>query len=185
MAAGWYVLHVYSGYERKIEKVVRLKITSGEFDKNIIREVKAPIEEVSEIKDGKKRVIKRLFYPGYLLVEIDMPDEKWQAVCQQIRAVEGVTGFVGTPPNKKPVPLGADEARDILQRAGEIKGDKSVRTRISFQVGDHVKITAGPFESFSGAIEEVILDKNKLHVAVGIFGRNVPVEVDMNQVERV
>jgi transcriptional antiterminator NusG len=185
MAAGWYVLHVYSGYEKRIEKTIRNLLSSGDLDKEIVRDVKIPTEEVSEVHDGKKRTTSRMFFPGYLLIELDFPEDDWKATCQGIRRIEGVTGFVGTPANKKPQPLSGDEARGILQKAGELKGEKPARARLSYAPGEQVKITAGPFESFTGAIEDVNLEKSKLRVSVGIFGRNTPVEVDMNQVERV
>jgi transcriptional antiterminator NusG len=185
MAASWYVLHVYSGYENRIEKKIRLMTASGEVDKDIVRDVKIPTEEVSEIRDGKKRIQKKKVLPGYLLVELDLPDSAWKITCTSLRRIDGVTGFVGTPADRKPTPLSGEEARAIFARSGEIKGEKVVRTRQNFQAGEQVKITAGPFESFAGTIDEVNFDKNKLKVMVGIFGRNTPVEVDFNQVEKV
>jgi transcriptional antiterminator NusG len=185
MAASWYVLHVYSGYENRIEKKIRLMTASGEVDKDIVRDVKIPTEEVSEIRDGKKRTRKKKVLPGYLLVELDLPESAWKITCTSIRRIDGVTGFVGTPADRKPAPLSGEEARAIFARSGEIKGEKVVRTRQNFQTGEQVKITSGPFESYTGTIDEVNFDKNKLKVMVGIFGRNTPVEVDFNQVEKV
>jgi transcriptional antiterminator NusG len=187
MATGWYVLHTYSGYENKIEKTIRLMLESGELDKNIVRDIKVPSEEVVEVKDGKKRTQTRKFLPGYLLVEMDLPDAEmgWKQPCTRIKKIQGVTGFVGTPADKKPQPLSGDEARAILQKSGEIKGERTVRTRQTFTPGEQVKIIDGPFESFVGTIEEVNQEKNKLKVMVGIFGRNAPVEVDLLQVEKV
>jgi transcriptional antiterminator NusG len=140
---------------------------------------------VVEVKDGKKRTQTRKFLPGYILVEMDLPDLNWKASCSKIRKIQGVTGFVGTPANKKPQPLTGDEARSILQKSGEIKGERPVRTHQSFSAGEQVKIIDGPFESFTGTIEEVNQEKNKLKVMVGIFGRNTPVEVDLLQVEKL
>ncbi|MDR2028691.1 MAG: transcription termination/antitermination protein NusG [Treponema sp.] len=185
MATGWYVLHTYSGYENKIEKTIRIMIESGDLDKEVVRDVKVPSEEVVEIKDGKKRNLIRKFLPGYILVEMDLPDLSWKAACSKIKKIPGVTGFVGTPADKKPQPLTGDEARGILQKSGEIKGERSVRSRQSFAAGEQVKIIDGPFESFTGTIEEVNQEKNKLKVMVGIFGRNTPVEVDLLQVEKL
>jgi transcriptional antiterminator NusG len=185
MATGWYVLHTYSGYENKIEKTIRMMIESGELDKEIVRDVKVPSEEVVEIRDGKKRTQNRKFLPGYTLVEMDLPDLDWKATCSKIRKIPGVTGFVGTPADRKPQPLSGDEARSILQKSGEIKGERPVRARQSFVAGEQVKIIDGPFESFTGTIEEVNQEKNKLKVMVGIFGRITPVEVDLLQVERL
>ncbi|MCL2800590.1 MAG: transcription termination/antitermination protein NusG [Treponema sp.] len=187
MATGWYVLHTYSGYENKIEKTIRMMTDSGELDKNVVCDVKVPCEEVVEVKDGKKRTQTRKFLPGYILVEMDLPDADmgWKMPCTKIKKIQGVTGFVGTPADRKPQPLSGDEARAILQKSGEIKGERTVRTRQTFAAGEQVKIIDGPFESFVGTIEEVNNEKNKLKVMVGIFGRNAPVEVDLLQVEKV
>jgi transcriptional antiterminator NusG len=187
MATGWYVLHTYSGYENKIEKTIRMMTEMGELDKDVVRDVKVPSEEVVEIKDGKKRTPTRKFLPGYILVEMDLPNEEqqWKLTCSKIKRIQGVTGFVGTPANKKPAPLSGDEARGILLKAGGIKGERPVRSRQVFAPGEQVKIVDGPFESFTGTIEDVSQEKSKLKVMVGIFGRNAPVEVDFFQVERL
>ncbi|MHB9292804.1 putative transcription termination/antitermination protein NusG [Hollandina sp. SP2] len=185
MATGWYVLHTYAGYENKIEKTIRMMIDSGELDKEQVRDVKVPSEEVVEVKDGKKRIMTKKFLPGYILVEMDIPDLTWKGVCSKIKKIQGVTGFVGTPADRKPQPLPGEEARSILQKSGEIKGERPVRTRQSFAPGEQVKIIEGPFESFTGIIEEVNQEKNKLKVMVGIFGRNTPLDVDLLQVEKV
>ena len=185
MATGWYVLHTYSGYENKIEKTIRMMTERGELDKEVVRDVKVPSEEVVEVRDGKKRTQTRKFLPGYILVEMDLPDLGWKIPCSKIKKIQGVTGFVGTPADRKPNPLTGDEARGILQKSGEIKGERPVRARQAFVSGEQVKIVDGPFESFTGTIEEVNHEKNKLKVMVGIFGRNVPVEVDLLQVEKI
>ncbi len=185
MATGWYVLHTYSGYENKIEKTIRMMMDMGDLDKEVVRDVKVPQEEVVEVKDGKKRTAVKKFLPGYILVEMSLPDLGWKESCSKIKKIQGVTGFVGTPADRKPQPLSGDEARAILQKAGEIKGERTVRPRQSFNAGEQVKIIEGPFESFTGVIEEVNTEKNKLKVMVGIFGRNTPVEVDLLQVEKL
>jgi len=187
MATGWYVLHTYSGYENKIEKTIRMMIENGDLDRNSVRDVKVPCEEVVEVKDGKKRTQTKKFLPGYILVEMDLGGNnmEWKIPCTKIKKIQGVTGFVGTPTDRRPQPLSGDEARAILQKTGEIKGERTVRTRQSFTPGEQVKIIDGPFESFVGTIEEVNHEKNKLKVMVGIFGRNAPVEVDLLQVEKV
>ncbi|MDR3300989.1 MAG: transcription termination/antitermination protein NusG [Spirochaetaceae bacterium] len=185
MASAWYVLQVYSGYENKIEKTIRMMLDQGELDKGVIRDIKVPIETVTDVKDGKKRTQTRKFFPGYILVELDLPQTGWMITCSALKKIQGVSGFVGTTQDKRPGPLSANEAREILQKSGEIKGEKPVRARQSFSVGEQIKITGGPFESFTGTIEEVNAEKNKLKVMVGIFGRNTPVEVDILQVEKV
>jgi transcriptional antiterminator NusG len=185
MASSWYVLQVYSGYESRIEKKLRGMIDSHELDRSIVQDVKVPTEETTEIRDGKKRTQMKKVLPGYILVEMDLPDDNWKGVCYAIRELDGVSGFVGASPVRKPPPLPAEEARAIFARSGEIKGERGSRTHTAFNAGDQVKITDGPFESFTGTIDEVNNDKTKLKVMVGIFGRNTPVEVDFNQVEKV
>lgn len=185
MSTGWYVLHTYSGYENKIEKTIRMMLDSGDLEKDVVRDVKVPSEEVVEVKDGKKRIMTKKFLPGYILIEMDLPELTWKVPCSKIKKIQGVTGFVGTPANRKPQPLSGDEARSILQKAGEMKGERVARPRQSFNIGEQVKIVDGPFESFTGTIEEVNPEKNKLKVMVGIFGRATPVEVDLLQVEKL
>jgi transcriptional antiterminator NusG len=185
MASAWYVLQVYSGYEKRIEKKLRGMIDSGELDKSIVQDVKIPTEEITDIRDGKKRTQTRLALPGYILIELDLSDESWKKTCHALREIGGIAGFVGTPPTRKPQPLPAEEARLLLARAGDSKGERVSRTHTAFSAGERVKITDGPFESFTGVIDEVNNDKTKLKVMVGIFGRNTPVEVDFNQVEKV
>jgi transcription termination/antitermination protein NusG len=185
MAKGWYILHTYSGYENKIEKTIRSLIDSGDIDPAIVIDIKVPIEEVVEVKDGKKRNITKKFLPGYILIEMELPELGWKATCSAIRKIQGVTGFVGTPSGVRPQPISSDEAKAILQKAGELKGDKAPRIKQSFAIGESVKIIDGPFDSFTGTIEEVNAEKNKLRVMVGIFGRATPVEVDLLQVEKI
>ncbi|MDA8426364.1 MAG: transcription termination/antitermination protein NusG [Treponema sp.] len=185
MSKAWYVLHVYSGYENKIERTIRMMLENNDLSKEIVTDIKVPSEDVVDVKDGKKRSSSRKILPGYILVEMDLPDDGWKATCSGIRKVTGVTGFVGATQHHKPQPITAEEARGVLQRAGEIKGERPTRTRQTFTPGEQVKIIDGPFESFTGAIEEVIADKSSLKVMVGIFGRATPVEVDMLQVEKV
>jgi transcriptional antiterminator NusG len=181
------VLQVYSGYENKIEKTIHMLRESGGLDKEVVRDVRVPTEEVTEVKDGQKRTLKKKVLPGYILVELNLPDEPqgWKAVRLKMTAINGVTDFVGTPRNMKPQPIPAEQARGLVQKAGEAKGERPVRSRQTFAVGEQVKIIDGPFESFTGTIEEVNQEKNKLKVAVQIFGRNTPVEVDLLQVEKV
>lgn len=183
MARGWYVLHTYSSYELKIEKTLRLMMEDGSLEGAVL-DVKVPSEQVAEVKDGKKRVRTQRVLPGYILIEMDLP-LNWKSVCTKIRKIQGVTGFVGSAPDARPNPISAEEARGLLQRMGEIKGDAVVRPKQSYSVGEQVRIIDGPFESFTGTVEEVYPDKSKLKVMVGIFGRNTPVEVEVLQVEKV
>ena len=184
MAKGWYVVHTYSGYENKVEKYIRKFIENDTFN-DAVSDVKVPSEEVVEVKEGKKRVTTRKFLPGYILLEMDLPDDGWKAVCSQVRKIQGVTGFVGSSRGIKPQPISAEEARSILQKAGEIKSEKQMAAKQTFAVGESVRIVEGPFDTFTGNVEEINLEKGKLRVMVGIFGRATPVEVDFNQVETI
>lgn len=184
MAKGWYVLHTYSGYENKVERYIRKLMENPEVGDHVF-DIKVPSEEVVEVKDGKKKTVNRKFLPGYILLEMDLPDRGWKAVCSQIRRIQGVTGFLGSMTGAKPHPISPEEARAILQKAGEIRSEKVVRNRQSFSVGEAVRIIDGPFDTFTGSIEEVNMEKAKLKVTVGIFGRSTPVEVAFTQVEKI
>ena len=185
MARGWYILHTYTGYEGKVERTIRSYLDMGDLSSEVVLDVKVPVEEVVEIKDGKKKTSTKKFLPGYIMLELDLPDIGWKAVCSSIRRIQGVTGFVGAASGEKPRPISSDEAKTLLQKSGEIKGEKSTRMKQSFAAGEQVNIVDGAFASFSGTIEEVSLEKNKLRVMVQIFGRATPVEVDLLQVEKI
>lgn len=185
MAKNWYILHTYTGYEGKIERTLRSLIDSGDIDPAVVTDVKVPVEEVVEVRDGKKHTRNNKFLPGYIMLEMDLPQIGWKSTCSAIRRIQGVTGFVGTNPSDRPRPISTDEAKNLLQKAGEIKGEKTVRIKQTYDVGDQVKITDGPFATFSGSVEEVNAEKNKLRVTVQIFGRATPVEVDVLQVEKI
>ncbi len=184
MAKGWYVVHTYSGYENKVQKHITRLIDGGELAEHVFT-VKVPAEEVVEIKDGKRKISSKKFLPGYILIEMDLPDINWKYICAAVRNVPGVTGFVGSTRNQKPQPISPEEAREVLQRSGEIKSEKVLKPKQSFSEGDTVRIIEGPFDSFTGNIEEVNLEKGKLRVMVGIFGRPTPVELDFLQVEKI
>ena len=185
MSRSWYILHTYTGYEGKIERTIRSLLEKKEIDSNVILDVKVPVEEITETtKDGKKKTRKNNFLPGYVMIEMDLPEVGWKTTCSQLRRIQGVTGFVGTNPNVRPVPISTAEAKNLLQRSGVIKGEKPVYARQVFNVGDVVKITDGPFASFYGNIKDVNLEKEKLSVDVQIFGRPTPVEVSFSQVEK-
>jgi len=184
MAKGWYVLHTYSGYENKIEKFIRKLMEESPYEETVF-DVKVPAEEIVEIKDGKKRITSKKFLPGYILLEMDLPDFGWKAICGGIRKIQGVTGFVGTPGGSRPHPISAEEARRILQKTGELKAEKVIRPTLDFDIGETVRIIEGPFDTFTGAIEDINTEKSKLRVMVGIFGRATPVEVGFLQVEKI
>jgi len=187
MAKNWYVLHTYSGYENKVEKGIRTLIQNESLE-TIIFQVKVPSEEVAEIKNGKKRVSKRKYFPGYILLEMNIPDEpeyEWKRILSFITKIPGVTGFVGSGRNKKPVPLSGTDVKSILQRMGEIKGEKVITPRFSYSQGESVKVADGPFKSFTGTVQDVNIEKGKIKVRIEIFGRATPVELDFLQVEKI
>lgn len=185
MSKSWYILHVFTGYEQKIDREIHRLMDVGEINTEFVTAVKVPTEEIVEIRNNKKHVTKNLILPGYVMVEMDLPQLGWKETCNSLRKIQGVTGFVGTKPAERPRPISAEEAKRILMTAGEIKGEKSTRIKQSFEVGEQVKISAGPFADITGAIEEVYAEKNKLKVNVQIFGRATPVEVDVTEVEKI
>lgn len=185
MARSWYILHTYTGYEQKINRTLNTLLAENKLDPAVVLQIKVPTEEVVDVRNGKKHTRNNLILPGYIMIEMDLPQVGWKNTCAQIRRIQGVTGFVGTNPSERPRPISADEAKNLFQAAGELKGEKSVRIKQNFEIGDQVKITEGPFASFSGAIEDVNAEKNKLRVNVQIFGRATPVEVDILQVEKI
>jgi transcriptional antiterminator NusG len=187
MAKNWYVLHTYSGYENKVEKGIRNLIENNDLE-DIIFQVKVPQEDVAEIKEGKKKVSKKKYFPGYILIEMNIPEEpeyEWKRILSFITKIPGVTGFVGSGRNKKPVPLSVEDVKNILQRMGEIKGEKLPQPRFLYTVGEMVKVVDGPFKSFTGTVEDINQEKGKIRVRVEIFGRSTPVELDFLQVEKV
>lgn len=190
MAKSWYILHTFTGYEQKIERTIRQMMEDGVIPSEILSDVRLPTEDIVKVsvdKNGKKKekITHELVLPGYIMVELDLPPVGWKESCNTLRRIQGVTGFVGTNPSVKPRPISNEEALNLLQKSGEIKGEKNVRIKQSYSVGDQVKITDGPFATFSGSVEEVDAAKGKLRVTVQIFGRSTPVEVDLLQVEKL
>ena len=172
----WYIIHTYSGFEQKVADSLRSRAEAFGFaDK--IGQVLIPTEEVVELRNGKKVTSKRMLYPGYVLVEMEMNDELWHAV----KATPRVTGFVGG--GTAPVPLTADEVNSILYR--QASSAERPRPKMSFEKGENVRIIDGPFNNFSGKVDEVNPERNTLRVLVTIFGRATPVELDFLQVEKV
>ncbi|MEA4859923.1 Transcription termination/antitermination protein NusG [bioreactor metagenome] len=185
MAKGWYVVHTYSGYEQKIERIInKMRETDTDFAL-VCSEVKVPFETVVEVKDGVRRDVKRKILPGYILVELDLPDNSWKTWCSQIKRIQGVTGFVTPNDSIKPQPLSSGEVKSLFQKTGDLPAEKVFKPKQTFSVGEQVRIIEGPFDSFTGVIEEVNLEKARMRVSVGIFGRSTPVEVDFLQVEKI
>lgn len=174
MAKNWYVIHTYSGYENKVKANLEKRIEAMNMGDKIFRIV-VPMESHVENKGGKRKVVEKKVFPGYVIVEMEMADDSWYLV----RNTSGVTGFVG--PGSKPVPLMDYEVNSLLKKMGV----ESPKFRIDVEAGDYVRIAEGPFENFSGNIEEVDNDKGKVKVMVSMFGRETPVEVDYTQVEKI
>jgi len=187
MPKNWYVLHTYSGYENKVESGIKNLIESKELE-DVILQIKIPAEEVAEIRNGKKKLSKKKYFPGYILVEMNIPEEteyEWKRILSLITKIPGVTGFVGSGRNKKPVPLSNEDVKNVLQKMGEIKGEKMVSPRIAYTTGEVVKVIDGPFKSFTGTVEDINNEKGKVKVRVEIFGRSTPVELNFLQLEKI
>jgi transcription termination/antitermination protein NusG len=171
----WYIIHSYSGFERKVKESLESRVRAFALE-NKIGKVLIPTESVTEVRNGKKYTVERMFYPGYVLVEMDMDDHVWHVV----KATPRVTGFVGT--GQQPTPLSEEEVQHIVYRAGESK-DKP-KLKVKFEKNETVRITEGPFATFTGIVDEVNDDRETLKVMVTIFGRSTPVELEFKQVEK-
>ncbi len=168
--ARWYVVHTYSGYENKVASNLEKTVENRQLH-DLIEEIRVPTETVTEIKDNKKRDVERKIFPGYVLVKMILTDESWYVV----RNIRGCTGFVG--PSSKPIPLTDEEVARLGVEQKEIE--------VSYRVGDSVHIVDGPLEGFIGTVEEVDVDKNRVRVTVSMFGRETPVELELDQAEAV
>lgn len=166
----WYVIHTYSGYENKVASNLEKTVENRQLQ-DLIQEIRVPTEMITEIKDGKKREVERKIYPSYVLVKMALTNESWYVV----RNIRGCTGFVG--PTSKPIPLTDEEVARM--------GVEKKTVEVSYQVGDSVHIVDGPLEGFVGTVEEVDLDKNRVRVTVSMFGRETPVELELDQAELV
>ena len=167
----WYVVHTYSGYENKVKATLE-KIVENRGIQDYIQEINVPMEEYTEIKDGKTKILQRKIYPGYVLVKMVLTDEIWYIV----RNTRGVTGFVG--PNSKPVSLTEEELAFMgLESTWE--------PEVDYGVGDSVKVINGPLESFIGTVEDINFEKKKVRVMVSMFGRETPVELELTQIMRL
>ena len=176
MALRWYVVHAYSGFEQTVRRSLSERVKrSGLADK--FGEILVPTEEVVEMREGQKRKSERKFFPGYVLVQMELDDETWHLV----KSVPKVMGFIGGTPDK-PAPITDKEANAILQRVQE--GVEKPRPKVLFEPGEVVRVIHGPFNDFNGVVEEVNYEKNRLRVAVLIFGRSTPVELEFGQVEK-
>ena len=169
--AKWYVVHTYSGYENKVASNLEKTVENRQLQ-DLIQEIRVPTETVTEITEsGKRKEVERKIFPGYVIVKMVMTDESWYAV----RNIRGCTGFVG--PSSKPIPLPEDEVARL--------GIEKKEIQVSYQVGDSVNIVDGPLEGFVGTVEELDVDKNRVRVTVSMFGRETPVELELDQAEPV
>ncbi|HLG86702.1 MAG TPA: transcription termination/antitermination protein NusG [Alphaproteobacteria bacterium] len=177
MTMRWYVMHVYSGFEKKAKQSILEKAAKqGLSDK--FEEILVPTEEVVEVRRGSKVNAERKFFPGYVLIKMEMTDETWHLV----RNTPKVTGFLGGG-GTRPVPISDTEAQRIISQVKE--GIERPRPSITFEIGEQVRVCDGPFNSFNGLVEEVDEERSRLKVAVSIFGRSTPVELEYTQVEKV
>jgi transcriptional antiterminator NusG len=176
----WYVVHTYAGYENKVKSNLESRVKSMNMEERIF-EVVIPMEDVIEFKGGRKTVVQRKVFPGYLLCRLRLDDDSWRVV----RDTPGVTGFVGG--GARPTPLSRKEVESILGVGGkeEPGAEKKVRPRLEFEMGEQVRVTQGPFADFNGAISDIDVARSKLTVLVNIFGRETPVELELGQVAKL
>jgi transcriptional antiterminator NusG len=176
MALQWYVVHAYSNFEHKVKSSLQDRVRRAGLERKF-GEILVPTEEVVEMREGQRRKSERKFFPGYVLVQMEMDDETWHLV----KEVPKVLGFIGGS-SDKPAPITEREAQAILNRVQE--GVDKPRPKVLFEPGEVVRVTHGPFNDFSGVVEQVNYEKSKVRVAVQILGRSTPVELDFSQVEK-
>ncbi|GLT23059.1 MULTISPECIES: transcription termination/antitermination protein NusG [Zoogloea] len=176
MSKRWYVVHAYSGFEKSVQRALVERVARDGMQ-DLFGQILVPVEEVVEMKNGQKSITERKFFPGYVLVEMEMNDDTWHL----IKSTPKVTGFVGGTANK-PTPISEKEVEKIMQQMKE--GVDKPRPKVLFEVGEMVRVKEGPFTDFNGSVEDVNYEKSKIRVSVTIFGRATPVELDFGQVEK-
>lgn len=176
MSKRWYVVHTYSQFEKSVQRAMVERIARAGME-DLFGQILVPVEEVVELKSGQKSISERKFFPGYVLVEMEMTDESWHLV----KNIPKVSGFIGGTA-MKPTPISQKEVDNIMQQMQA--GVEKPRPKVLFEVGEAVRVKEGPFTDFNGMVEAVNYDKSKLRVAVTIFGRSTPVELDFGQVEK-
>lgn len=177
MAKKWYVVHAYSGFEKNVQKTLKERI-ERENMQDYFGQILVPVEEVVDIKNGKRSLSERKFFPGYVLVEMEMTDDSWHLV----KSTPRVSGFIGGTANR-PLPIMQREVDSIMQQIQT--GGEKPKPKVEFEVGQRIRVNDGPFADFNGVVDEVNYERNKLKVSVQIFGRETPVELDFMQVEKV
>lgn len=177
MSKRWYVVQAYSGFEKNVQKTLKERI-AREGMEAYFGQILVPVEEVVDIKNGRRTISERKFYPGYVLVEMEMTDESWHLV----KSTPRVSGFIGGTANR-PLPISQREADVIMQQVRS--GVEKPKPKVEFEVGQSVRVNEGPFADFNGVVDEVNYERNKLRVSVQIFGRETPVELEFGQVEKI
>lgn len=170
----WYVVHTYSGYENKVKTNLEKRIESMHMENEIFNVI-IPEEDEIEFKGGQRKVTKRRIFPGYVMVDMNMTDDSWMTV----RHTPGVIGFVGS--GTKPIPLQQEEVERILRHMGLMGG----KPKIDLQIGEHVRVKSGPFENFDGVVKEVMPDRGKIRVNISMFGRETPIELEYEQIDKI
>jgi transcriptional antiterminator NusG len=176
MTMRWYVVHAYSGFEKSVQRALKERIVRADMSDRF-GQILVPVEEVVEMRNGQKSISERKFFPGYVLVEMEMDDDTWHLV----KSTPKVTGFVGGTATK-PTPISAKEVDKIMQQVQD--GVEKPRPKVLFETGEMVRVKDGPFADFNGSVEEVNYEKSRLRVSVTIFGRATPVELEFAQVEK-
>ena len=179
MTKRWYVVQAYSGFEKNVQKTLKERIIREEMG-DYFGQILVPVEEVVDIKNGRKTVSERKFFPGYVLVEMEMTDESWHLV----KSTPRVPGFIGGTANR-PLPISQREVDSIMAQVSGAGNEKKPKPRVEFEVGQQVRVNEGPFADFNGIVDAVDYERNKLRVSVQIFGRETPVELDFGQVEKL
>ncbi|MBF0803758.1 MULTISPECIES: transcription termination/antitermination protein NusG [Neisseria] len=177
MSKRWYVVQAYSGFEKNVQKTLKERIARENMS-DCFGQILVPVEEVVDIKNGRKTISERKFFPGYVLIEMEMTDDSWHLV----KSTPRVSGFIGGTANR-PMPISQKEVDAILQQVQT--GVEKPKPKVEFEVGQQVRVNDGPFADFNGIVEEVNYERNKLRVSVQIFGRETPVELEFNQVEKI